>query len=234
MRMSRRAQKKSPQITRNLTHASDLKNFMQSIIDQILIAEENVIGPDKVRTGIFKIPVSHSIKLTEMGLEGDFQADRRVHGGLEKAVHHYAVQNYQLLQQALPHLADKFLPGSIGENFSSTELSEENIHIGDIFSVGSAIVQVSQPRRPCWKLNHRYGNAYLADFVMQQQITGWYYRVLEEGEVQAGDQITLTERLPGSLTIAELWREWFERIQYKQSTHGLAKTPGLAMEWLNF
>ncbi|MGI9289190.1 MAG: MOSC domain-containing protein [Pseudomonadales bacterium] len=205
---------------------------MQATIDQVLVAEENIIGPGKARTGIFKRPVIRPVKLAELGLEGDFQADRRVHGGLDKAVHHYPAQNYRLLQEALPHLADKFLPGTIGENFSSTGMAEENVHIGDTFSVGSAIVQVSQPRRPCWKVNHRYGNAYLADFLSQQQITGWYYRVVQEGEVQAGDQIALTERLPQSLSIAELWRQWFECQRSKQSTDKLINTPGLALEWL--
>lgn len=207
---------------------------MHAIIDQILVAEKNVIGPDKVPTGIFKVPVVGPVKLSESGLDGDYQADQRVHGGLDKAVHHYAAQNYELLKEALPHLADKFLPGTIGENFSCADLSEENVHIGDNFSVGSAIVQVSQPRRPCWKLNHRYGNGHLANFVMQEQITGWYYRVIEEGEVEAGDQISLTERLPDSISIAELWRKWLECMQNKQSAHGLMNTPGLAMEWLNY
>ncbi len=205
---------------------------MQATIDKVLVAEENVIGPGEARTGIFKRPVSQPVKLTEMGLEGDFQADRRVHGGPDKAVHHYAANNYRLLQDALPHLADKFVPGTIGENFSSAVLAEENVHIGDTFSVGSAVVQVSQPRRPCWKVNHRYGNAYLADFLMQQQITGWYYRVLQAGEVQAGNQITLTERLANSLSIAVLWRRWIECQRSKKSAHQLANTPGLALEWL--
>ncbi len=208
---------------------------MKSTLDQILIAEkEKVIGPDKIPTGIFKVPVTEPLRLTESGLEGDFQADQRVHGGLDKAVHHYAAENYIVLKQALPHLADKFQPGTIGENFSCSDLIEEDVHIGDIFSVGSAIVQVSQPRRPCMKLNYRYGNAYLASFVIEQQITGWYYRVIEEGTVQAGDQISLTERLTDSISIADLWRQWSELIDKKQSAHGLAKTPGLAMEWLNY
>ncbi len=210
------------------------KQSMQSTIDQVLIAEDNVIGPGNVRTGFFKRPVSGPVKLAELGLEGDFQADRRVHGGLEKAVHHYAAQNYQLLQEALPHLADKFLPGTIGENFSSTGLAEETVHIGDTFSVGTAIVQVSQPRRPCWKVNQRYGNAYLADFMSQQQITGWYYRVIEQGEVQAGDQIMLAERLPDSVSIAELWLQWFACQRSNQSAHKLMNTPGLALEWLKY
>jgi MOSC domain-containing protein YiiM len=207
---------------------------MKSTIDKILIAEKNVIGPDKVPTGIFKVPVEGPIHLSEMGLAGDFQADRRVHGGLDKAVHHYAAQNYELLKEALPHLAEKFQPGTIGENFSCKELSEENVHIGDVFAVGSAIVQVSQPRRPCWKLNHRYGNAYLASFVTEQQLTGWYYRVIQPGEVQAGNAISLSERLTDSISIAALWRQWLELIKTKQSPLCLIDTPGLASEWLKF
>ncbi len=208
---------------------------MQSTLDQILIAEkESIIGPDNIPTGIFKTPVTEPLRLTKMGLEGDFQADRRVHGGLDKAVHHYAAENYAVLKQALPHLAEKFQPGTIGENFSCFDLIEEDVHIGDIFSVGTAIVQVSQPRRPCMKLNYRYGNAYLVNFVIEQQITGWYYRVIKEGIIQVGDQISLTERLTESVSIAELWRQWSELMDKKQSTLPLMKTPGLAMEWLNY
>jgi len=208
---------------------------MQSTLDQILIAEKaKVIGPDKIPTGIFKTPVIEPLRLTESGLEGDFQADRRVHGGLDKAVHHYAAENYAVIKQALPHLAEKFQPGTIGENFSCYDLIEEDVHIGDIFSVGTAIVQVSQPRRPCMKLNYRYGNAYLANFVIEQQITGWYYRVIEEGIIQAGDQISLSERLTESTSITDLWRQWSELMDKKQSTLPLMKTPGLAMEWLSY
>ncbi|MFK8067148.1 MAG: MOSC domain-containing protein [Gammaproteobacteria bacterium] len=205
---------------------------MQSIINKILIAETNVIGPDDVPTGIFKTPVSDPIRLTDLGLEGDFQADQQVHGGLDKAVHHYAVENYELLKEALPHLAEKFLPGTIGENFSSENFSEKNVHIGDTFSVGSAIIQVSQPRRPCWKVNHKYGNGHLVNLLMQHHITGWYYRVVQEGIVQAGDEIILTERLSKSISIAKLWQQWIQFMQNKQSPHNLKDTPGLALEWL--
>jgi MOSC domain-containing protein YiiM len=94
--------------------------------------------------------VYDSIKLTDLGLEGDFQVDRRVHGGLEKALHHYNADNYTTLTDAFAHLSGKFIPGSIGENISTKGMSEEQVNIGDIFEFGEAIIQVSQPRKPCW------------------------------------------------------------------------------------
>lgn len=207
---------------------------MQTVINKVLIAEQGVIGPDETPTGFFKVAVDDPINLLELGLEGDFQADRRVHGGLDKAIHHYAAENYDLLKQALPHLAEKFNPGTIGENFSTNNFTEENIHIGDIFTVGSAIIQVSQPRRPCWKLNHRYGNGHLAKFVVDQQITGWYYRVLQAGKLQVGDDLVLSERLPNSISIAKLWEKWITLMNQNRSTLVLNNTPGLALEWLSF
>ncbi len=207
---------------------------MQTVLDLLLIAEEGVLGSNNTRTGIFKKPVKGTIALNEFGLVGDFQADQRVHGGLEKAIHHYAAENFAKLKQALPDRADKFEPGSIGENFSTQGITEEDIHIGDTFSVGSCLIQVSQPRRPCWKLNETYGNTHLATFVMQQQISGWYYRVLQTGELQAGDTLKQQDRMDNSISVAELWREWIACMQRKGNALSLMNTPGLAMQWLNF
>jgi len=101
-------------------------------------------------TGIYKKPVIGPIEVSFEGLAGDIQADRRVHGGPEKALHQYAVDNYRRLAERLPAIAAQLLVGSIGENISAAEVDESTVFIGDIFSLGRARVQVSQPRSPCW------------------------------------------------------------------------------------
>jgi len=201
-------------------------------VDLVLVARKATLGPVKVATGIFKEPVHGPIKLTDLGLEGDFQVDRRVHGGLEKALHHYNADNYTILTDAFAHLSGKFIPGSIGENISTKGMSEEQIHIGDIFQFGEAILQVSQPRKPCWKVNHKYNNAHICAVLVTLGITGWYYRVLNPGKVQVGDQIRLIERLPKSMSVSSVWQLYRANAHKEKAIAELAKVPALSKEWL--
>ncbi|MFW1677424.1 MOSC domain-containing protein, partial [Pontibacter sp. JAM-7] len=147
---------------------------LSSRIDQLYLGQLKEIGPSNTPTGIFKLPCEQPVLLTQEGLEGDIQVDRRVHGGPEKALYQFPAENYAVLQQALAHLNEDFIPGSIGENISSQTLLDNQVHIGDTFSIGEALVQVSQPRRPCWKVNHKYGNGHIAVLLMSQGISGWY------------------------------------------------------------
>lgn len=201
-------------------------------IEGIYVGKLSRIGPDQSPTGIFKSPVEGPVAVTEFGLAGDVQVDRRVHGGPEKALYHYPAKNYELLQQALPHLKTVFVPGSIGENLSSYGLDEDNVHIGDIFALGSVLVQVSQPRRPCWKVNHKYGNGHISALLMSEGISGWYYRVLEEGEIAVGDHLELRERLPQSVSVRQIWRLFLQRLQQKLPPgSALPEIAGLSPEW---
>lgn len=200
-------------------------------LERVLLATRGSLGPQNTATGIYKRETDAVVNVTDTGLAGDFQADRRVHGGLEKAIHHYAAENYALLQQALPHLADALVPATIGENFSTHHLTEENVHIGDTFRVGSCLLQVSQPRRPCWKINHRYGNAYLSAFIMAEGISGWYYRVLQTGAVQAGDQIERVDRMQHSVSIRQMWRWFMDCVEQRRSASEVPPVPGLSNEW---
>lgn len=189
------------------------------------------LEPEGHRSGIFKKKIFQRATVTVQGILGDEQADKRVHGGPEKAVHHYAAENYQRLAEQFPHNAHAFVPGSIGENISAMRLTEENVHIGDIFRIGSALAQVSQPRSPCWKIDHRFGIERLSMVVAREFITGWYYRVIEPGFIEAGDGIELLERQDGSFSIAQFWRI---QLLHQPSTHdllNLAAIPGLAMDW---
>ncbi|WP_415896058.1 MOSC domain-containing protein [Neptuniibacter sp. PT34_22] len=203
----------------------------QGTIKGLYIGQPKPIGPDDAPSGIFKEPVDTCL-LTKTGLEGDVQVDKRVHGGPEKALYQFPSENYATLRQALPHLEDSFISGSIGENLSSESVDDNQVHIGDIVKVGGALVQVSQPRRPCWKVNHKYGNGHIAPLLMSQAISGWYYRVLEEGELRVGDTFTLQERLESSVAVAEVWKVFLEKLQSRLPPEAFnTNIPGLSTEW---
>jgi len=181
-------------------------------------------------TGIYKCTVAGPLDLAADGLRGDVQADRRVHGGPDKAVHHYAAENYPLLAARLPTIADQLVPGSIGENVSTTGFDESGVCIGDIFVLGRAVLQVSQPRSPCWKIDHRYACDGVARLIAETGLTGWYYRVLQPGRIAAGDTIELLERPNPWLTLADYW----DTVSAHRPDAGLlariAGAPGLAAD----
>ena len=152
----------------------------KGVVTGLYIGQPKPIGPQKALSGIYKEAVEQCF-LTSTGLTGDVQVDKRVHGGPEKALYHFPVENYATLSQALPHLEQAFVSGSIGENIASEGVDDTQVHIGDVVQIGEALVQISQPRRPCWKVNHKYGNGHIAPLLMSQAISGWYYRVLHEG-----------------------------------------------------
>ncbi|WP_137871390.1 MOSC domain-containing protein [Sphingopyxis sp. 2PD] len=145
-------------------------------------------------SAIAKLPVADAVAVGPLGLAGDEQADRSVHGGIDKAIHHYPADHYDWWRG---HLGDAPLldaPGAFGENISTTGLDENSVFLGDRFRLGSALVEVTQARQPCWKLDHRFGAKGVMAAVVQTRRSGWYYRVLEPGMVRAGDDLELVER----------------------------------------
>lgn len=182
-------------------------------------------------TGIFKTQAMEPIRLGHEGFVGDVQADRRVHGGLEKAVHHFAAGHYERLAANFPDIAAQLTPGSIGENISSADWDEHSVCIGDVFSLGEARVQVSQPRSPCWKIDHRYAKKGVARYISETGLTGWYYRVLEAGIVDCGDHFQLLDRLPGAVSLNELWQVWAEHRPDQARLSQVSKAPGLNPGW---
>lgn len=157
-----------------------------------------------VESGFVKMPVSGPAWLSETNLEGDQQADLRVHGGVEKAVCVYPLEHYPYWEE---RLGRKLGVAAFGENFSTEGLTESNVYIGDIFRVGSSargpLVQVSQPRQPCFKLGAQYDLAELVLWVQDSGATGFYLRVLEEGEVRPGDRMDLIKRPQPEASVAE-------------------------------
>jgi MOSC domain-containing protein YiiM len=157
-----------------------------------------------VTTGIFKQPVAGRIALATLNLDGDRQADLSVHGGAYKAVYCYPIEHYDYWQRELP---DADLPyAAFGENFTTRGFDEDSVHLGDRFSIGSAEVVVSQPRLPCYKLGIRFKSDDMVRRFLASGRTGFYLSVSREGEVGAGDDMTLIARDPEAVPLSEITR----------------------------
>jgi MOSC domain-containing protein YiiM len=182
-------------------------------------------------TAIFKQALSGPVQVGWQGLEGDVQADRRFHGGLEKALHHFPLENHRRLAQLFPEQAALFVPGAIGENISTTGLDEAAACIGDVYALGSARIQLAQPRTPCWKIDAKFGREGISQRIAEQGIAGWYYRVLAKGAAQAGDKLILLERNEGAVSLAQLWQISHTRRPPLEEVQRIADTPGLNEAW---
>jgi MOSC domain-containing protein YiiM len=157
-----------------------------------------------VTTGIFKEPIYHRTKLRKLNLDGDKQADLTVHGGVDKAVYSYPEEHYRFWQKELP---DMYLSwGMFGENFTTEGLFEDNVNIGDQFQIGTAIVIATQPRMPCYKLGVKFGRMDMIKRFLTSGLTGIYFKVLQEGEVGAGDVIELIRRDDNNVTVKDVVR----------------------------
>lgn len=163
-------------------------------------------------SGIDKHVRSGRMHIGELGLSGDEQGDPRVHGGPDKAVHHYAFEHYAAWQEDLGPLPLLHAPGAFGENISTRGLTEDNVCLGDQFTLGDARLEVSQGRQPCWKLNDRLDVVDMARRVQATGRTGWYYRVLQAGDTTAGDMLTLITRPHADWTLRRLNTLLFERV----------------------
>jgi MOSC domain-containing protein YiiM len=157
-----------------------------------------------VTTGIFKEPIHHRTKLRKLNLDGDKQADLTVHGGVDKAVYSYPEEHYRFWQKELP---DMYLSwGMFGENFTTEGLFEDNVNIGDQFQIGTARVIATQPRMPCYKLGVKFGRMDIIKRFLASGLTGIYFKVLQEGEVGAGDVIELIRRDDNNVTVKDVVR----------------------------
>ena len=152
-----------------------------------------------VSTGIYKLPQSGRVWLGFNNLIGDGQADLTVHGGEYQAAYSYPIEHYQYWQQFLG--MDNLPYGTFGENFTISGLLEEDAYIGDILSIGEAVIQVTMPRNPCFKFGHKIGKPGVVREFLVSGRSGFYHKVLTKGEVGAGDEIKLLERDPQSISI---------------------------------
>lgn len=189
------------------------------------------LGARAAASGIAKSPVTGPLMLSETGFAGDMQGDTRHHGGPEKAVHHYPFDHYVVWRRELgdhPLLAE---PGAFGENIATSGLTEETVAIGDVFALGTAVIEVNQGRQPCWRLNERFGRRDMAREVQTSGRTGWYYRVLEPGIVGSGDRLILRDRRSPEWTLARLWRTFYIDPLDRVELSGIAGLERLAEGW---
>ncbi|ODA83031.1 hypothetical protein RJ55_01540 [Drechmeria coniospora] len=163
-----------------------------------------------IESGIDKKPCPGPMRITKLGLEGD-EHDPTFHGGLDKAILGYCSSHYDAWRQSYPERSDRFVPGGFGENFVTACMNERNVCIGDIIAVGpDVLLQVSLPRQPCFKLNHRFSLKNFAPETYRTSRTGWYYRVKREGTVRVGDELRLVERAWPQWTVARV-QEYLHR-----------------------
>ncbi len=158
-------------------------------------------GHETVSTGIFKEPVTRRVMLRRLNLDRDGQADLENHGGIYQAAYVYSIEHYDYWRRELGR--DDFAFGQFGENFTVEGMMEDDIHIGDVFRVGGALVEVTQPRTPCFKLGIKMGIARFPKLFLASGRVGFYLRVLEEGEVGAGDSFERIESDPERMTVRE-------------------------------
>jgi MOSC domain-containing protein YiiM len=157
-----------------------------------------------VTTGIFKEPVGDRVPIRALNLDGDRQADLRVHGGRDKATYAYPSEFYELWSRERPELA--FGPGRFGENLTTEGLLDSDVSIGDRFRVGTAELVVTQPRLPCFKLGIRMGRDEFVTEFLERGLYGFYLGVVREGEVEAGDSIVELARDPRGFRVTEIAR----------------------------
>ncbi|MEX0341820.1 MAG: MOSC domain-containing protein [Erythrobacter sp.] len=161
-------------------------------------------------SAIDKRPVEGKVMIRSFGVEGDMVADTKHHGGVDMAVHQYPHDHYDAWDEWLgghPLLSG---PAAFGENVMASGLTEEQVHIGDRFRLGGALLEVSQPRQPCWKIEHRFGRKGMVARIVKQHVCGWYYRVLEEGAAQAGDPLERGETGHEEWNVARLFAKLYD------------------------
>ncbi len=163
----------------------------------------------KIITGIYKKPVAGPIRLKQESVDNDLIADRKVHGGIHKACYLFSAQEYPYWKSLYPHLEWNW--GMFGENLTVEGFDENSVCIGDIYKIGSAKVEVSQPREPCFKLGVRFGNQEILSQFIARSNPGAYVRILKEGKVKPGDPMNLITRSPIELTIKDFFTLLFSR-----------------------
>lgn len=185
-----------------------------------------------VRTSIFKEPVQSRVRLEALNFVGDEQADLSVHGGPQKAVYGYASEHYDFWRQELPGV---HLPwGIFGENLTTEGLLEEEINIGNRYQLGSAVVMVTQPRIPCYKLGIRFGRDDIVKRFLKSGRPGFYFSVIQEGEVGAGDALELVHREAADVTVADILRLYVTDKQNLSLTQRAVQVAGLADGWRDY
>jgi MOSC domain-containing protein YiiM len=202
---------------------------MKLISVNVSLPKEIHYKRETVTTGIFKAPVQERVMLRELNLDGDGQADLTVHGGVHQAVYVYPVEHYDYWKQKLDR--QDLAHGQFGENFTVAEMMEDHVHIGDVFRIGGAVVQVTQPRVPCYKLAIKMNLPKFPKLFMASGRTGFYLRVLQEGEVGAGDVIERIEIASEKMTVQEIFHLAFRDHDDREALKKALRVRGLSPGW---
>ncbi|RAL15236.1 MOSC domain-containing protein [Aspergillus homomorphus CBS 101889] len=189
------------------------------------------LGPGSVTSAIEKLPCPGRVYVTEQGLTGDEQAYEH-HGGTDKALHQYCSRHYEAWKREVPERAHLFNIGGYGENISAESFDETNTCIGDIFQIGpdGVLVQVSEPRQPCFKLNRRFEFAQASIRTQTTRRTGWYLRVLKPGFIQVGDCMRLVRRINPVWSVSKVGNFLWEDRKNVEALRVLSELPGLGEE----
>lgn len=183
----------------------------------------------QVLTGIYKNPTQSPLMLRTLNLDGDKQADLEAHGGIYKAVYVYSIENYNYWKQKLNR--DDFNYGQFGENFTVEGMTDNVIYVGDRFQVGDAIVEVTQPRVPCYKLAFKMNRPDFVKLFLRSGRTGFYLKVIQEGEVNIADTFNKINNGPEQMTVQEINHLLYFDKKNIQMAHKALKIPALSPGW---
>jgi len=184
-----------------------------------------------VQTAIFKEPVAGAVAIRELNLDGDQQADLTVHGGLEKAVYAYPAEHYQYWREQLSDASLSW--GAFGENLTISGLREDAVHIGDLLKVGCAVLRVTQPRMPCYKLQLRFNRDDMIKRFLVSGRSGFYFSVTNPGDVAAGSRAEILDRDPGGVTVADIVSLYLGQKRDLELLQRAMKATSLPMNWKN-
>ncbi|GKY87472.1 MOSC domain-containing protein [Sinisalibacter aestuarii] len=189
------------------------------------------LGSGQVLSGIDKHCRTGRVMARQSGLDGDEQGDTTRHGGPDKALHAYPVRHYRLWAEELPLRAARFRPGAFGENLVIGGATEADLCLFDIYRLGGAVVEVSQLRQPCWKLDLRFDLPDMARRVQDSGRTGWYFRVVTEGEIASGDTAELIARPQPGWPLDRVWRLLYRETLDREALAAFAALAGLPDNW---
>jgi MOSC domain-containing protein YiiM/ferredoxin-NADP reductase len=190
------------------------------------------LGVKGIPSAFIKNRITQEAWVNKLGLQEDSQADLAVHGGVDKAVYAYPSSNYALWRDEFPEHSAIWGMGSLGENLAIAGLDESEVHIGDIFRLGTVILQVTQPRKPCFKLALRYNNDQrIASRMVREGRTGWYFRVLEEGCLSERQPLTLLERRHADWSIRRVNEAAYAKSASEDELRVIAALPELSAAW---
>jgi len=187
---------------------------------------------EPVATGIFKEPVTGPVMLRTLNLDGDRQADLSVHGGVSKAVYGYPSEHYAFWRRELPEMTLPY--GMFGENFTTEGLFEDSVNVGDRFRAGQAELMATEPRLPCYKLGIKFGRADIIKRFLQSRRTGFYFAVVREGDVTAGDEIELLSRDENGISISDITRLYAFEKNDLEGLRRVVKLPALSESWREY